>query len=114
MSEGAANKSHMDHSEELQVSDERTAPGEETSVLGSRYTLPEWSSACPCFSRHIRPHHQTMLYPPLTDTVWPVIQPESGEANNRTIGGTSAGSPTRPTGYILVIRAMRSASAPAV
>jgi hypothetical protein len=39
-----------------------------------------------------------VVYPPLTDTVWPVTQPASVDASQTTAGATSAGAPTRPMG----------------
>jgi hypothetical protein len=42
--------------------------------------------------------HHTMIWPPLADSVDPVMKPESSEARNRTQRAISSGSPRRPTG----------------
>src|SRR5918994_282982 len=49
--------------------------------------------------------------PPSTGSTVPVIQAASSEARNRAALATSSGSPTRPSGYHLVMRSKTSGSA---
>src|SRR5262249_36770718 len=40
----------------------------------------------------------TIVRPPDTDSVWPVMKPASSDARNTTAGATSPGTPRRPHG----------------
>src|SRR5499426_1178399 len=55
-----------------------------------------------------RPRGHIIVYPPLTDSVWPVMNPAASEARNRTAPVTSSGFPMRRSGYALAIRACMS------
>src|SRR5882724_5898675 len=57
---------------------------------------------------------QVMERPPLTESVWPVMNPASSDARNATAAAMSSGSPVRPSGIAFLSDSISLSLPPAI
>ena len=70
------------------------------NVDGARETAAAIEVSARSPDRQEQPHH-TMVRPPETDSVWPVMKAAPSDARNATAGAMSAGCPMRFIGTAL-------------